>query len=83
MYFTYDGYKYDFNITSQNELNIIIKWYVSNFYETTTIDMRIAFDFGDSIVDELKIAMSDLDVNYLIPVITDGDILMIKEFKLK
>lgn len=83
MYFMYDGYKYDFNITSQNELNMIIKWYTSNFYENMTIDMCIAFDFGDSIADELKIAMSDTNLNYLIPVVSDNNILIIKEFKLK
>ena len=83
IYFTYDGYKYDFNITSQNELNMIIKWYISNFYENTTIDLRIAFDIGETIEDELKIAMKDTNLNYLVPILTDNDVLLIKEFKLK
>ncbi len=83
MYFTYDGYQYDFDITSQNELNMILKWYVSNFYENVTIDMKISFDYGDSIEEELKEAMKDTNLNYLVPVLTDNDILIIKEFKLK
>lgn len=83
LYFVYDGYKYDYNITSQNELNMIIKWYITNYYENTTIDMRIDFDYGESLEDELKIAMADTNLDYLVPVITDNDILIIKEFKLK
>ncbi len=83
MYFTYDGYQYDFDITSQNELNIIIKWYVSNFYENVTIDMKISFDYGESIEEELKEAMADTNLNYVVPVLAEGGVLIIKEFKLK
>lgn len=50
MYYTTDK---DFNITSQKELNDIIKWYLTNFNSDTTIDMRISFDYGDSFEDEL------------------------------
>lgn len=48
----------DFNITSQQELNDIIRWYVNNFNSETTIDMKISFNYGDSFQDELQEALS-------------------------
>ena len=59
-YGTYDIYQEmyyqkgkDFNITSQKELNDIMAWYVNNHSSDTTLDMRISFDYGDSLEDEL------------------------------
>lgn len=81
MYFEYDGYTYDFNITSLSELKIIIKWYTENFDEKTTIDMRIDYEFINSYNDEIKAAMQGTNLNYLMPIVTENNILIIKEFQ--
>ena len=80
MYFTYDGYKYDFNITSRNELSVILKWYTSNYFENTTIDMRIDYKFDNKLEDEIKAVMKDSSLKYIIPVISENNVLIIKEF---
>lgn len=87
MFFEYDGYQYDFNITSQNELNIIIKWYTTNFYENTTIDMRINFDYGESLDAALLEAIQYAGVSSILPITNydgsflENNTLLIKSFK--
>ena len=87
MFFEYDGYKYDFNITSQNELNIIIKWYVTNFYEDTTLDIRIDFDYGESLDNALLEAIQFTGITSILPITnSDGSflenkVLIIKSYK--
>lgn len=87
MFFEYDGYQYDFNITSQNELNIIIKWYTANFYETTTLDMRISFDYGESLDAALLEAIQYAGVSSILPITNhdgsflENNALLIKSFK--
>lgn len=82
MYFRYDGYVYDFNITSLSELGIIIKWYSENFDGKTTIDMHIDYKYEGTLADELKKAMSGTQLDYIIPITTENNVLIIKEFEL-
>ncbi len=67
MFFEYDGYLYDFNITSQEELNILLKWYVTNFDGNTTIDFKIDFLYGSTIKEELLEAVEKAGIKSVIP----------------
>ena len=55
-FFTYDNIEYDFNITSQEELNIIINYFETQNIANSTIEFKIDFDFGDSCLDEIQLA---------------------------
>lgn len=50
--------EYDYNITSQEELNIMLLYYKSNMKSNETIDFKISFDVGENIVEELTNAVN-------------------------
>ena len=68
MYFEYDGLSYDFNITSQDELNILVKYFESSSKnQQITIEFYLDFDYGDSCLDEIQKAYQVIDtgVSYI------------------
>lgn len=48
-----DGKEYDFNITSMEELEILVKHFEENASSKTTIEFILSFDYGDSCKDEI------------------------------
>ncbi|MBQ8292811.1 MAG: InlB B-repeat-containing protein [Bacilli bacterium] len=62
MFFEYDGHLYDFNITSLNELKIILKWYAQNYSNDITIDMRISFSYEGDITSILTEAITEAGI---------------------
>lgn len=54
MFFTYQGTTYDFNIESQEELNIVVAYFESNGLAHSTIEFRISFECGESFLDEVS-----------------------------
>ena len=45
---------YDYVITSQDELNKIIKYFVSSSQKNQTIEFVVSFDYGEDILDEIE-----------------------------
>ena len=77
MNFIYNDKEYDFNITSQEELNTIIAYFEKTNIEYSTIEFRIDFDFGDSCLDEIKLAYQTNNITNSYFYINNADSFMI------
>jgi len=77
MNFIYNDKEYDFNITSQEELNAIIAYFENANIEYSTIEFRIDFDFGDSCLDEIKLAYQTNNITNAYFYINNPDSFMI------
>ena len=77
MNFIYNDKEYDFNITSQEELNAIIAYFENANIEYSTIEFKIDFDFGDSCLDEIKLAYQTNNITNAYFYINNPDSFMI------
>ena len=58
MFYDFNGETYDFSITTQKELNNIIKYFYSNDCKKVSIEFEILYNTGSSIKDELNLALN-------------------------
>lgn len=56
MFFTYNEQLFDYNIDSQEELDVIIAYFEKANIKNSTIEFKINFDYGDSFMDEINLA---------------------------
>ncbi len=56
--FRYQGAEYDFIISSQSELNLLVAYFCSFSGSGITVEFKFAFDIGDSVAEELGEAYS-------------------------
>lgn len=73
--FTVDDVTYDFHIESQEELNALLTHYEQTGQLTKTQDAYIAFDYGESINDELIAALGESGLSSIIPILS-GNVLI-------
>lgn len=73
--FNYENTNYDFEIGSIEELVTIIKYFDLLDYEHKSIEFKIVFNFGDSIVDELQEALSLSNINDKITYVQENNII--------
>lgn len=62
-FFTYNNKIYDFNITSQDELNILVAYFEKENIKYSTIEFKINFEYGESCLDEIKSAYQNNNIN--------------------
>jgi hypothetical protein len=61
--FMFEEKEYDYAIESYDELKTIIKYFNSVEQENLTIEFSVKFDCGDSVVDEISNAYTELGIN--------------------
>lgn len=77
MMFSYKQNTYDYVITSQSELNMLVGYFYSNTNTNYTVEFKLAFDYGDSILDEIKSAYSANHLYSSYSYIDNGNIFML------
>ncbi len=70
---------YDYVISSQHELNKIVKYFESNNKTNLTIEFIVTFDYGEGILDEIEKAyQANLIFSGFSYIINDNKVLLIK-----
>jgi hypothetical protein len=77
MKFIYENITYDYSISSQEELDIIIAYLYSNTDTKITIEFELAFDYGASITDEIQKAYINNEIYSSYSYIPNDNIFMI------
>ncbi|MFP4177688.1 MAG: hypothetical protein ACLFTZ_02885, partial [Acholeplasmataceae bacterium] len=73
--FAIDGVTHDYYIESQEELDALFTHYAALDQYEKTMDAYIAFDYGDSINDELLEALGESGLSTITPILS-GDVLI-------
>ncbi len=77
MNYCLDGIIYDFYIESFDELVGIIKYFENSNANNNTIEIKIGFEYGSSIIDEIQNAYNKLHIQSIFSHISSGEIITI------